>query len=79
MFQPSVLPFILRGVNLLGVDSVEQPLETKARVWNRLGNEWKLDNIEAIVTEIGFAQLQSSLDKVLKGLAQGRFVLNLGD
>ena len=79
MFQASVLPFILRGVNLLGVDSVEQPLETKARVWNRLGNEWKLDNIEAIVTEIEFTQLQSSLDKVLKGQAQGRFVLNLGD
>ena len=56
-----------------------EPLESKARVWNRLGNEWNLDNIEAIVTEIEFTQLQSSLDKVLKGQAQGRFVLNLGD
>jgi len=79
MFQASVLPFILRGVNLLGVDSVELPLETKARVWCRLGGEWKLDDLEMIVTEIRLNELQMSLEKVLKGQAQGRFVLNLED
>ncbi|NKB31661.1 MAG: acryloyl-CoA reductase [Pseudomonadales bacterium] len=77
MFQASVLPFILRGVNLLGVDSVELPLETKARVWNQLGGEWKLHGLDAIVSEIGMEDLQSSLDQVLKGQAQGRFLLNL--
>ena len=77
MFQASVLPFILRGVNLLGVDSVELPLATKVRVWNRLGSEWHLDNLDAMVKEIGFEELPTSLAQVLKGQAQGRFLLNL--
>jgi len=77
MFQASVLPFILRGVNLLGVDSVELPLETKTRVWELLGSDWKLENLEKIVSEIGLDQLQASLEQVLTGQAQGRYLLNL--
>lgn len=77
MFQASVLPFILRGVNLLGVDSVELPIETKRRVWAKLGAEWKLDNLEKLCNEIKFDELEQSLDTVLKGGATGRFVLNL--
>lgn len=77
MFQASVLPFILRGVNLLGVDSVELPLTTKVRVWNRLGSEWMLDNLDAMVKEIGMEELPASLAQVLQGRAQGRFLLNL--
>ncbi len=77
MFQASVLPFILRGVNLLGVDSVELPLQDKSSAWNKLANEWKLDGLAEISTEIGFADLDSSLKTVLNGGAVGRFVLNL--
>ncbi|MDP3814007.1 YhdH/YhfP family quinone oxidoreductase, partial [Pseudomonas sp.] len=50
-FQGSVLPFILRGVNLLGVDSVELPLVVKASMWDRLSLQWKL-NLDALVTEV---------------------------
>lgn len=73
----TVLPFILRGVNLLGVDSVQLPIATKRDLWSRLGGEWKLDKLESICTEIGFAELEASLAQVLAGAANGRFVLNL--
>ncbi|MCI5105771.1 MAG: YhdH/YhfP family quinone oxidoreductase [Pseudomonadales bacterium] len=77
VFQASVLPFILRSVNLLGVDSVELPIERKQAVWDKLSSEWQLESLEKMVTEIGFDELAASLDKVLKGQAQGRYLLNL--
>lgn len=77
VFQASVLPFILRGVNLLGVDSVLLPIETKRRVWEKLGAQWKLENLEKLCTEIEFSDLETSLETILKGGATGRFVLNL--
>ena len=77
IFQASVLPFILRGVNLLGIDSVFLPIETKRRVWEKLGDQWKLENLDALCTEIEFSNLDLSLATVLKGGATGRFVLNL--
>ncbi len=77
LFKASVLPFILRGVNLLGVDSVQLPQQTKSRVWSKLASEWKLDNLDGISTEIGYEQLATSLDSVLRGAATGRYLLNL--
>jgi len=76
-FSTTVLPFILRGVNLLGVDSVQLPIETKRRLWVKLGAQWKLDHLEDICTDIGFGELDASLAQVLKGGANGRFVLDL--
>ncbi len=77
MFDASVFPFILRGVNLLGVDSVELPLEEKIEVWNKLGAEWKPSRLDELSEEIGMNQLQSCLERVLNGQAEGRWVLNL--
>ncbi len=78
-FSGTVLPFILRGVNLLGVDSVELPLSVKQHTWEKLAGDWQLDNLESLITEIGFEELQASLQAVLSGKAQGRYLLNLRD
>ena len=75
--QGTVLPFILRGVNLLGVDSVQLPLKVKADIWNKLSGPWRLDDLNALCNEIDFSELESSLRKVLNGEAVGRYVLNL--
>jgi len=77
MFNASVFPFILRGVNLLGIDSVQLPLSHKKAVWNKLASEWKLENLDKLSTEIGFGELQDCLQQVLAGRAEGRWVLNL--
>lgn len=73
----TVLPFILRGVNLLGVDSVELPLAQKQQVWNLFANEWALTDIDSLAETIVLAELPAVLAKVLAGGAVGRYVLDL--
>jgi acrylyl-CoA reductase (NADPH) len=75
-FKASVLPFILRGVNLLGVDSVELPLVVKASMWDKLSLQWKLD-LEPLVTEIGLAQLPEAIQQILAGQQVGRVLVKL--
>ncbi|MGM0634234.1 MAG: YhdH/YhfP family quinone oxidoreductase [Pseudomonadota bacterium] len=76
-FKTTVLPFILRGINLLGVDSVNLPLRKKQQVWQQLGQDWKIDTLESLATEIGMGELDEALRTVLAGGARGRYLLNL--
>ena len=73
----TVLPFILRGVNLLGVDSVELPLAQKQQIWNLFANEWAVTDIDSLAETIVLAELPAVLAKVLAGGAIGRYVLDL--
>lgn len=72
----SVFPFILRGVAVLGVDSVELPQSRKQAILNRIATEWSLDSLDQLVTEIGRKQLSSKLQNLLTGNSMGRVVLN---
>ena len=76
-FQASVFPFILRNVNLLGVDSVEQPLVAKASMWDRLSLQWKTD-LSQLEQEVTLEQLPDYIDTILAGGMVGRAVVNLG-
>lgn len=76
-FQATVFPFILRGVNLLGVDSVNLPLAHKQRVWNTLAANWKLKGLQRLQSVIGFQDLDQALTSVLTGQSRGRLVLDL--
>ncbi len=73
----TVLPFILRNVNLLGVDSVELPLARKAEVWAKLAGPWKLDGIEKLEQSLTFDTLSDAIDRILAGSMVGRGVLDL--
>ena len=77
-FKASVLPFILRGVNLLGVDSVELPLVVKASMWDKLSLQWKLDNLEEVAREIALEELPGAINQILAGKLVGRVLVNLG-
>lgn len=72
----TVLPFILRGINLLGVDSVEIPLAQKEAVWQKLAGEWKLD-LSALTTEISLEKAPEWLERIYAGNALGRVVVKL--
>lgn len=72
----TVLPFILRGVDLLGVDSVELPLAKKQQVWSAMSGGWSLDRLEDHCEEISKAQLSEKLSLILNGQAKGRFILD---
>jgi acrylyl-CoA reductase (NADPH) len=72
----SVYPFILRGVSLLGVDSVEVPVNTRLRTWQKLAHDWKVD-LSTIATECALEELSPKIDLLLKGSVRGRVVVNL--
>ncbi|MFF2459212.1 acryloyl-CoA reductase [Peribacillus simplex] len=74
----TVFPFILRGVNLLGIDSVNCPMETRLKVWHRLATDFKLGHLEQLVQqEITLNQLPDVLPTLLKGEARGRTIVKL--
>lgn len=76
-FNATVFPFILRGVNLLGVDSVNLPIERKHDVWNELAGDWKIANLNNLASEVSFDGLPEALDNIYRGRAVGRTVLKL--
>ncbi len=75
-FKGSVLPFILRGVNLLGVDSVELPLVNKASMWDMLSLQWKLD-LEPLVHEISLQEVPEAIRSMLATQHSGRTLVRI--
>ena len=74
----SVFPFILRGVNLLGIDSVYCPMETRLHIWNRLASDFKPANLDTFIQkEVTLQQLPEVLPTLLKGEARGRNIVKL--
>jgi putative YhdH/YhfP family quinone oxidoreductase len=71
----TVMPFILRGVSLLGIDSVQTPIERRREVWERLAGDLKPEGIETIGTDIGLEDLDDVLTTILAGGATGRYVV----
>lgn len=77
-FEGSVMPFILRGVSLLGIDSVQCPMDKRLAVWTRLGDEWKPGPLaELIARRIVLDELPGELRRILQGQARGRAVVSL--
>jgi acrylyl-CoA reductase (NADPH) len=75
--KTTVLPFILRGVKLLGIDSVACPMPARLDVWRRLSTDMKPTHLEAIAHEIGLSDLPAVFPELLKGNAKGRTVVNV--
>ncbi|MEO5764536.1 MAG: YhdH/YhfP family quinone oxidoreductase [Casimicrobiaceae bacterium] len=73
----SVAPFILRGVALLGVDSVNCPMDLRQTLWNRLAVKWRPDRVHDQVRTIDFDELPEHFDAYLKGMVRGRTVVRI--
>lgn len=77
-FQANVFPFILRGISLLGVDSVELPLEKKAAVWEKLGGDWNIgEKLQSIAEDISLEQAPEFLARLHRGHGIGRYVVDM--
>ena len=72
----SVLPFILRHVNLLGVDSAELPLAAKAEVWRKLAGPWRLDGLDELARTLTLGALPAAIDQILAGELVGRCLVD---
>lgn len=73
----TVYPFILRGVSLLGIDSVECPMDIRLLIWEKIAQEWKVDNMNALFYECSLAELDHKIDLILESKIRGRVVVNL--
>lgn len=73
----TVIPFLLRGVNLLGIDSVMQPYENRVRAWSRIATDLPLDKLEAMITPANLGDLPKLGAAILKGQVQGRVLVDV--
>lgn len=74
----TVFPFILRGINLLGIDSVYCPMHVRQDLWNRMATDLKPSTLsETVNKEITLEELPETLPTILKGQARGRFIVKI--
>lgn len=71
----TVLPFILRGVALLGIDSVQLPIEKRRAIWQQLESELRPQRLDLLTTEVAVSDVQASLTSISKGEVTGRTVV----
>ena len=77
-FSSSVFPFILRGIQLSGIDSAESSIELKKDLWELLSNEWSLD-LSNQTKIVKISEIKEEIDKILKGEQIGRVVIQHGE
>jgi NADPH:quinone reductase-like Zn-dependent oxidoreductase len=73
----TVLPFILRGVNLLGIDSVMAPIARRRAIWQRIASDLKPGDLDRIGHDITLDDLDAALTAILRGEATGRGVVDV--
>jgi putative YhdH/YhfP family quinone oxidoreductase len=73
----TVFPFILRGVNLLGINSAETPMDLRLKIWDKLANEWKPDCLNDIYNECSLEELSNKIDLILNGHITGRIIIKI--
>lgn len=76
-FTSNVLPFLLRGINLCGIDSNTCPKDRRLEAWTRLAKELPLDKLDAVTNEAPLAQLPELAGKILQGQVRGRTVIDV--
>ena len=75
--QASVAPFILRGISLVGIDSVNCPMPRRIEAWNRLVDDLDRGKLHSMTTAISFDRLIETSASILKGEVRGRIVVNI--
>ncbi|MEL6652422.1 MAG: YhdH/YhfP family quinone oxidoreductase [Bacteroidota bacterium] len=71
----TVYPFILNGVNLLGIDSATFPRAERLKVWQKLANEWRVPQLDQIASHISLEELDPYIEQILQGKTRGRIIV----
>jgi putative YhdH/YhfP family quinone oxidoreductase len=77
VLNTTVFPFILRGINLLGIDSAMCPKEIRTILWQKIANKWKIPTLDLICIESSLEELGNKVDLMLAGKITGRVIINL--
>ena len=78
-FNTTVMPYILRGVTLAGIDSVNAEMEVRRKVWGRLATDMKPKNLDKIVTTVAFDDLPATFQAVMQAKMRGRSIVKISD
>ncbi len=73
----TVYPFILRGVELVGIDSAWYSLAKRTALWSKLAGPWKLPDLESFVTEVRLAAVSEKVPEILAGRVTGRVIVKV--
>jgi len=73
----NVYPFILRGVSLFGIDSVQCKRELREEVWQKIASDWKVDQLDEFSTEVPLEDLNDQIENMLAGNSKGRVIVKL--
>ncbi len=73
--ETTVYPFILNGINLLGIESAECPMNIRQKIWNNLASKWKIEIPKEAATFVGLDEIIPYFDKILKGETKGRVIV----
>lgn len=71
----TVFPFILRGAKLDGIDSAQCPYDRRLQIWKLLSGDWKIDNLQDLVTEISLDEAKQIVDQMMQGKTHGRHIV----
>ena len=77
-FEGNIMPFLLRGVNLLGIDSVAMPYERRVIAWNRVAAELDLSLLDSMTSGCALEDIPAQAKAILKGQVKGRLVIDIG-
>lgn len=75
VLNTNVFPFILRGIRLIGIDSVECSLDKKSAAWEKLADEFKIETLNNLTNEISIDEIEEAYTKLLSGEAVGRYLV----
>jgi acrylyl-CoA reductase (NADPH) len=73
----NVYPFILRAVTLVGIDSQNTPMDLRRQVWQKIATDWKIANLDRLVTEIPLEELDQRIEQILARKHRGRTLVKL--
>jgi alcohol dehydrogenase len=76
-FDLTVYPFLLRGVFLIGIDSAEREMDYRLKLWNRILNEWRVEDYNRFTKDVALDGINDEIDLMLAGGQKGRIMLNL--
>jgi putative YhdH/YhfP family quinone oxidoreductase len=78
--QTTVMPFIIRGIGLLGINSAGCPYDLRATIWKRLASDWKPRHLESIAADpLELEELPRAFEQLLSGGGRGRITVRIGD
>ena len=73
----TVFPFILNGVNLIGIDSATFAKADRLQVWEKLGSDWRLPDMQSLTTVCSMSELEPYIDGMLQGGSKGRVIVDM--